>query len=109
MTEKFIAPDAKIEMMSDEELDLVAGGSATMYYSQPYVNDQGTLMVSTVTVSGKMTYDPLSRSVQGIMDQGSGFSGALPVPYAKFSAYKERVAKRGTTLVGLDISGPLVL
>lgn len=108
MTEKFIAPDAKIEMMSDEELDLVAGGSATTYFSQPYASKTGAMVVSAVTVSGKMTYDPSQGSFSGFLAEGVGSFSNMTVSLDKLDAYKDRLSKRGNTLISLDIAGSLI-
>lgn len=108
MTEKFIGPDAKIEMMSDEELDMVAGGAATTYFSQPYAGRDGSMVVSTVTVSGKMKYDPSQGSFSGFLAEGGGSCSSLTVPLDKFDAYKDRIIKRGNTVVGLGIAGSLL-
>lgn len=108
MTEKFIGPDAKIEAMSDEELDLVAGGAGTTYLSQPYAGADGTMLVSSVTVSGNHTYDPSTRTLGISSLVGSGSHSTLTLKASMLDSYKDRLTKRGNTLVMLDVAGPLI-
>lgn len=108
MTEKFIGPDAKIEAMSDEELNLVAGGAGTTYFSQPYAGSDGMMVVSSVTVSGTHSYDPATRQIGGVLSEGSGSHSKMILPAGKFDAYKDRLAGRGNAIICLDIAGPLL-
>lgn len=108
MTEKFIGIDEKIEIMSDEELDLVAGGAATTYISQPYANTAGVMCVSVLTVSGKYFYDAANQMIGSSAFEGEGRCSQVMVPLNRLDSYRSTLAGRGNNIVEVNLAGPLV-
>ena len=108
MSGKHFDAEEKIELINDEDLDLVVGGAATTYFSAPYANSRGDMCVSTLTVSGKVSYDPGSRQLTGRGIDGDGMFTTLTVPASKLDAFKERLQQRGNSIVDVGFAGPLL-
>lgn len=99
--EEKIRDNDQLEILSDEELDTITGGAATVYYSKPYVNNLGKEVVQVVTVGDGGSYNAGAGTF-------SGFRSSMSVPAGRIGEYLERQQGRGHNLVGLDIAGPLV-
>lgn len=108
MAEKVIGTDKKIEIMSDKELDLVAGGGATTYISQPYANSAGAMCVSVLTVSGKYFYDAANQRIGVSTLDGAGSTSQMTLSVSKLDSYKNVLGNRGNKLVEVNIAGPLI-
>ena len=96
--------NAKVEQLTDEEMDMVAGGAGTMYYGKPFTNQYGNLVVDTVYVSGTATYDPNTKKISTGLN---GVSSGMSVSVEKIDAYIARQQERGNTVIALDITGML--
>ncbi len=95
---------AKIEQLTEEELENVAGGAGTLYYGKPFTNQYGKLVVDTVYVSGTATYDLATKKIS---IGTSGFQSAMSVSVDKIDDYLETQKSRGNSIVPLDIAGRL--
>lgn len=99
--EEKIFDDEKLEILSDEELDVVVGGAATIYYSKPFVNNLGKEVVQVVTVGEGGTFDAATGKFRG-------YRGCVSVSASRIDEYIDRQKGRGMNAVGLNIAGPLV-
>lgn len=101
--EEFI-DKAKVEQLTDKQLDSVAGGASTVYYSAPYCNDNGVMIVNTISINGGMTYDPTSKKISG----SDGGYAQLSVRADQLDAFLTRKQNAGYSVVSVDIAGNLL-
>ena len=85
---EFIEED-KVEALSEEELDSIAGGATTVYYSKPFINERGQEVVSIRTSSD------------------SGVNSSMFISASKLDDYIARKQGQGCELISMDFAGPL--